>query len=166
MVPLLFLYTQPVIEEVLHYIKELYKFSHKWIKNTLHSFSRSLIIFCKCPTRGHWTTWKMNRITLTHLIYHMKGKLRGECNITSPRWQSIYQELLPTFPKKNHDTFYTRGRDWTMAFSIVLCIERRGRKSIRYAGLTPLLLSKIKRLCVSGVWLGVGMSMDTKKTCV
>jgi hypothetical protein len=31
MVPLFFLYTQRnfVIEEVLHYIKELYKFSHK-----------------------------------------------------------------------------------------------------------------------------------------
>ena len=33
------------IEEVLHYIWELYKISHKWIKNTLDSFSHGLIKF-------------------------------------------------------------------------------------------------------------------------
>ena len=45
MVPLFFYTHNFVIEEVLHYIKELYKFSHKWIKNTLHSFSHGLINF-------------------------------------------------------------------------------------------------------------------------
>ena len=51
MVPL-FLYTYNfVIQEVFHYIKELYKFSHEWIKNTLHSFSHGLINFRECPTR-------------------------------------------------------------------------------------------------------------------
>ena len=36
---------------MLHYIKELYKFYHKWIKNTLHSFSHGLINFRECPPR-------------------------------------------------------------------------------------------------------------------
>ena len=52
MVPLFFYTHNFVIEEVLHYIKELYKFSHKWIDNTLHSFSHGLIKFCECPTRA------------------------------------------------------------------------------------------------------------------
>ena len=51
MVPLFFYTHNFVIEEVLHYIEELYKFSHKWIKNTLHSFSHGLINFRECPTR-------------------------------------------------------------------------------------------------------------------
>src|SRR6202011_2840924 len=52
MVPLFFYTHNFVIEEVLHYIEELYKFSHKLIKNTLHSFSHGLINFRKCPIRG------------------------------------------------------------------------------------------------------------------
>jgi hypothetical protein len=52
MVPLFFYTHNFEIEEVLHYIKELYKFSHKRIKNTLHSFSHGLIKFCECPTRA------------------------------------------------------------------------------------------------------------------
>ena len=51
MVPLFFCTHNFVIEEVLYYIEELYKFSHKWIKNTLHSFSHGLINFRECPTR-------------------------------------------------------------------------------------------------------------------
>ena len=54
MVPFFFyIYTHNfVIEEVLHHNKELCKFSHKCIKNTLHSFSYGSINFCECPTRG------------------------------------------------------------------------------------------------------------------
>ena len=39
MVPLFFYTHNLVIEEVLHYILELYIFSHKRINNTVHSFS-------------------------------------------------------------------------------------------------------------------------------
>ena len=52
MVPLFFYTYNFVIEEVLHYIKELYKFSHKGINNTLHSFSHGLINFRECPPRA------------------------------------------------------------------------------------------------------------------
>ena len=56
MVPLFFYTHNFVIEEVLHYIEELYKFSHKWIKYTLHSFSHGLINFRECPTLGRQLT--------------------------------------------------------------------------------------------------------------
>ena len=51
MAPLIFYTHNFVIKEVLYYIEELYKFSHKWIRNTLHSFSHGLINFRECPTR-------------------------------------------------------------------------------------------------------------------
>jgi hypothetical protein len=53
MVPFIFYTHNFVIEEVLHYIKELYNFYHKWIKNTLRSFSHGLINFCECPTQEY-----------------------------------------------------------------------------------------------------------------
>ena len=59
MVPLIF-YTQnfvivEVLHMVLHYIKYLNKYSHKWIKNILYSFSHGLINFRECPTQGSIT---------------------------------------------------------------------------------------------------------------
>jgi len=58
MVPLFFYTHKFVIKEVLHYIKKLYKFSHKWIKSTLHSFSHGLINFRECPPRD--SIWIMS----------------------------------------------------------------------------------------------------------
>jgi hypothetical protein len=56
-----FFYTHGfVIAEVLHYIKELYKFSHKWIKKILHSFSLGLIKFHECPTQASKFKWVSN----------------------------------------------------------------------------------------------------------
>ena len=70
----LFFYTHNfVIEEVLHYIKELYKFSHKWIKNTLHSFSHGLINFRECPTwephKAHISLWLIYCQSSWHIKY-------------------------------------------------------------------------------------------------
>ena len=66
MVPFFFYTHNFVIEEVLHYIKELCKFSHM-NKKTLHSFSHGLINFCECPTRVLFGYFRL----CIHFLYSM-----------------------------------------------------------------------------------------------
>jgi len=86
MVPLLFYTHNFVIEEVLHYIKELYKSSHKSIKNTLHSFSHGLIIFCEFPTQAHGRHFEFGQSD--HVKYMLQINCQKHVQLPQPKFHN------------------------------------------------------------------------------